>query len=128
MVPDKLFKYSLHSMQVRLTCLYKCTSYCCDAAVLPYYGRLVADWSVENMTVLTYLTQCMRDVDVDVIVSPKKKMQQTFYFNKSEMVKIDREICILYKNIIMKKKFKSKIHFSLKYSSFVQLKIETFLF
>jgi hypothetical protein len=46
----------------------------------------------------------MRDVDVDVIVSPKKKMQQTFYFNKSEMVKIDREICILYKNIIMKKK------------------------
>jgi hypothetical protein len=44
------------------------------------------------------------------------------------MVKIDREICILYKNIIMKKKFKYKIHFSLKYSSFVQLKIETFLF
>ena len=38
-----------------------------------------------------------------VIVSPKKKIQQTFYFNKSEMVKIDREICILYKNIIMKK-------------------------
>lgn len=34
----------------------------------------------------------MRDVDVDVIVSPKKKMQQTFYFNMSEMVKIDREI------------------------------------
>ena len=70
----------------------------------------------------------MRDVDVGGIVSPKKKMQQTFYFNKSEMVKIDREICILYKNIIMKKKFKYKIHFSLKYSSFVQLKIETFLF